>query len=70
MPFIGFWSADKAPVGGEIASTSPYTPTSAFEMRKYIHITLKNRIRTYDKLGNGFTTEHLYKIKPCSDENF
>ena len=70
MPFIGFWSADKAPVGGEIASTSPYTPKDAFEMRKYIHITLINRIVTHDKFGNVQKTDKKYRLKPCSKENF
>ena len=69
MPFIGFWSADKA-VDGKILDTSPYTPKDAFEMRKYIHITLRNKIVTYDEIGNENKTEQTYRLKPCSIYSF
>ena len=69
LPLVGFWSADKA-VDGQILDSSPYTPKDAYEMRKYIHITLRNKVVTYDEIGNEKKTEYKYRLKPCSIYNF
>ena len=39
-------------------------------MKKYIHVTLRNKIVTYDELGNERTTNQKYLLKPCTDDNF
>lgn len=40
------------------------------DVRKYIHVKLRNKIITYGEKGEQFKDEQIYRVKPCTIDNF